>query len=458
MNMSGQIEQTTAGTRLQEQCEDRLKYKRVAFSSRSFVLRKALSFIADYRMGSLIGVGSYGEVYRVECRVSGQVRAMKKILPKNKESSFSEISILKDLDHPNIVRVFDVYEEEGIVYIVYEFGEGGDLFDWIKRECTFSEQTAIQIMRALLSAVTYLHNRGIVHRDIKPENIIIHREAEPGQLKLIDFGASQLFSEEEILKRRIGTVLYMAPEVIRKAYKEKCDVWSCGVILYILLSGRPPFFSQNNQELCDLILSRPVAFRGKAWEFVSGCAKDLLDKLLTKDPAKRISARSALKHDWFRQESERTVPRTTLLNLQVFSAECDLKKMLRSFILSRIDAAKENQRIYGIFSSMDEDGDGLISLDEFHQIMKHESSSPSSPSIELLFRSIDIDKSGYIEFSELILALLSTELIPEEYLGQAFEVLDRNKNGAIDKDELREITGGTVSHEVWECLIEGQHF
>ncbi len=159
-----------------------------------------------------------------------------------------EIDILKNLDHPNILRLYEVFEDKKFIYLVTEFCEAGELFDEIVKRQRFDERDAAIIIKQLLSAIAYCHSKSVCHRDLKPENILIDNK-ETLSIKLIDFGTSQKFDTEEKMELILGTAYYIAPEVLKGEYDEKCDVWSIGVILYILLSGEPPFPGSNDKEI-----------------------------------------------------------------------------------------------------------------------------------------------------------------------------------------------------------------
>lgn len=154
---------------------------------------------------------------------------------------FSEVSVLKSIDHPNIIKLFELYQDDTNYYLITEHCQGGELFERIKSAENFSEKEAADYMKQILSAVYYCHERQIVHRDLKPENLLFDQKKQNANIKVIDFGTSRKFDPTKKLTKRLGTPYYIAPEVLKKNYDEKCDVWSCGVILYILLCGYPPF-------------------------------------------------------------------------------------------------------------------------------------------------------------------------------------------------------------------------
>jgi calcium-dependent protein kinase len=164
-----------------------------------------------------------------------------------------EIDILKNLDHPNILRLYEVFEDKKYIYLVTEFCQGGELFDEIIARGKFNERDAAVIIKQLLSAISYCHSKKVSHRDLKPENILIDNK-ETLQIKLIDFGTSQRFEDEENMELVLGTAYYIAPEVLKGHYDEKCDIWSIGVILYILLSGEPPFPGSDDKEILKSVV------------------------------------------------------------------------------------------------------------------------------------------------------------------------------------------------------------
>ncbi|NCQ42735.1 MAG: protein kinase [Cyanobacteria bacterium] len=207
-------------------------------------------------------IGSFGLVYKVQNRITKETRAVKAIKTDElSEQEFeSEINILKAVDHPNIIKLHEVYLDNNFVYLVEEYCKGGDLFDYIKMQRYFTEKKAASIMYQLLSALNHLHNKKIVHRDIKPDNIVfIESKSNDIIIKLIDFGTS-IIKNQEPLTKELGTIYYIAPEVFNNNYDEKCDVWSAGVILYIMLCGNPPFKGVRDKEIKNKILKGEFNF------------------------------------------------------------------------------------------------------------------------------------------------------------------------------------------------------
>lgn len=221
----------------------------------------------DYLIGKLLGEGSYGQVKLVIHKRNGFERAIKIIrkqeLPEEeKKNLLKEVQILKGLDHPNIIKLFDMYEDQIYFYLVTEFCSGGELFDRIQKINCFTEKDAAKYIKQLLSAITYLHERNIVHRDLKAENLLFENENEDANMKLIDFGVSSEILKGAKLKETLGTPYYIAPEVLLQSYDEKCDVWSCGVILYILLCGYPPFNGADDNEILENVKKGEFCFYG----------------------------------------------------------------------------------------------------------------------------------------------------------------------------------------------------
>jgi len=234
----------------------------------------------------MLGQGAFGEVRKCLHRDTKATRAVKLIkkesMSSEEEQSFKhEISILKKLDHPNILKLYEVFEDDKRYYLVTEMCKGGELFDEIVLKVQFSEKEAATIIQQILQAVAYCHDNGIVHRDLKPENALIDKEMN-NTLKIIDFGTAVKFDiGKELLNTTHGTSYYIAPEVLSKSYDEKCDVWSLGVILYILLSGKPPFDGENDEEIIERVKIGKYSLTGGTWQVISSDAKALIKKMLT---------------------------------------------------------------------------------------------------------------------------------------------------------------------------------
>ena len=212
----------------------------------------------EYNMVKILGEGSYARVYKVKNRYTNAEYAMKVInksytcTVEEENEILNEINILKSMDHPSILKIFEFYSNKTSYSIVTELCSQGELFNEIVEKGPFDEQYSAYVMYQILSAVNYCHKMHIIHRDLKPENILIvdrDKEYKMPIVKICDFGTSKIVEKGQIQKKKIGSSYYMAPEVLKKHYNEKCDVWSCGVIMYILLSGLPPFNGRDDDEI-----------------------------------------------------------------------------------------------------------------------------------------------------------------------------------------------------------------
>lgn len=219
------------------------------------------------------------------------------------KSLYIFICSYKHKDHPHIVKLYEFYSDDKYFYLVTELIEGGELFDEIQRQKFFSEEVAANIISQLLSAIVYCHERHIVHRDLKPENVLMANSS-GGKfcIKVIDFGTAQIFKKNSKLRTTTGTAYYIAPEVLMRSYDEKCDVWSVGVILYILLSGSPPFNGNNDDEIIKAVKKAKFNFSSSIWNDISIEAKDLITKMLRYPSTNRISAQEAYAHPWIKKK------------------------------------------------------------------------------------------------------------------------------------------------------------
>ena len=207
---------------------------------------RGTDFFEKYTVGKKMGGGTFGIVKKCVHKVSGQERAVKtmkkrKMGDKEKIQLKREIETLKKIDHPNVMRIYEYFEDEIEVRIVTELVEGGELFDEILRRDAFNEAEAGTIMKEVLACMKYIHKKGIMHRDLKPDNIMLEKDKKLDQIKIIDFGFSRFYKSNEFAKTTCGTLSYTAPEIFKKNYTEKCDIWACGVITFALISGILPF-------------------------------------------------------------------------------------------------------------------------------------------------------------------------------------------------------------------------
>lgn len=246
-----------------------------------------------------LGEGSYGFV-RLARKLSTNKQFAVKIIPKRRikrpDVLTREVSMMKQVDHPHIVRLYETYEDSRYVYLVLELCEGGELFDKLIELGHFTEQQAALLFSQMMSAVAYLHSKHIAHRDLKPENFLFRVSHDFDSLKLIDFGLAKAVSDTTRLTTKAGTCYYVSPETLKGNYDERCDIWSLGVILFMMLAGYPPFDGDTDREIIDNVKQTRFSFDENIWENITEEAKHLICRMLEPDPARRISAEEALSH------------------------------------------------------------------------------------------------------------------------------------------------------------------
>ena len=436
---------------------------------------------SSYELLNYIGKGGFGRVYKVRHKLSNQFRAMKIIKCKadnphsNSAEILKQINILKTLDHPNIIKIYEFYSTDKYVYIINELCTGGELFNKIVEVKHFTESTACYIMRQLLSAVAYCHDKGVIHRDLKPENILIENSEEKDKeffhIKIIDFGTCEILKKKK-LTEQIGTSFYIAPEVLKDGYNEKCDLWSCGVILYILLCGSPPFYGKSEKEIFQRILDGSISFKHKIWSKISDEAKNLVIKLLQVDPSKRLSAAEALEDIWFKNNIDiniitdaqnQTNFNMFIRNISEFCAEQKLQQATLTFLVHNFAPKEELNELKKIFFAFDKNGDGKISKEEFVKGLNKIDINlnlglKEDESLDGLIKNMDSDNNGYITFEEFLMASINKEkILTEKNLKMAFDVFDRDKNGGISHDELKYILGEynpNAREYLWKKMIQ----
>ena len=397
-----------------------------------------------------IGKGGSGKVYRVRNKVTKKNYACKKIskLNINDYNQFkNEMEILMKLDHPNIIKLYDVYESHNSLYLVMEECEGGELFDRISDRIEsndmYTEKDACEIIKQIVGAIKYCHNNNIVHRDLKPENLLYLKPKEDNDntLKIIDFGLSQDLNIEKNLDSKVGTPYYVPPEVLEGKYSQKCDIWSAGVILYILLFGEPPFKGSSDNDLYEKIKKIDYSFPESKRMNVSKEAIDLIKKMLVKE-SERYSASEVLAHPWFNllKDDSISLEKLNFNGTNFFKEYMDgkrLKKIILLYIASKLQE-KEILDLKRFFMAFDTDNNGQIDYKEFEQVLLNSNSKEiKKKDIKQLFSEIDCDNNDKIDYTEFIAATLKKNIyLKKEKLYEAFSAYDLNGDGKITKEEL----------------------
>jgi calcium-dependent protein kinase len=435
----------------------------------SFVGKRKGNIKDFYSLGNKIGAGAFGFVRVGLHKVLGHKRAVKTIskasISKDMREHtmfFNEVDILIKTDHPNIVRLYEFYEDEKYYHLVTEFVSGGELFDFIIKSKILTEPIAAHFMKQLLSAVSYCHSHSIVHRDLKPENLLLERDSADSLLKIIDFGTSRIYDGESKMTQKYGTAYYIAPEVLRREYNEKCDVWSCGVILYILLSGKPPFYGKTDAEILERVSKGSYSMNSIEWTSISSSAKNLIRKMLQLNPDKRPSAHECLEDEWVVTNSLNSfrnsdIPLNTLVNLKAHRAEQKLQQAVLTFMSSQLISKDESKQLAETFKKLDKNGDGKLSKQELIDAYKiHLGDQAALEEAEKIMATVDTNNSGYIDYSEFLIA--STEkdtLLCKSNLENVFKMFDVDGSGKISALELKELLGNGIAgnESIWYEII-----
>ncbi|XP_015259319.1 PREDICTED: calcium/calmodulin-dependent protein kinase type IV isoform X2 [Cyprinodon variegatus] len=330
-----------------------------------------------YALGSELGRGATSIVYRCEEKQTQKPYAVK-VLKKtiDKKIVRTEIGVLLRLSHPNIIQLKEIFETDTDIALVLELVTGGELFDRIVERGYYSERDAAHVIKQILEAVAYLHGNGVVHRDLKPENLLYADLSLDAPLKIADFGLSKIIDDQVTMKTVCGTPGYCAPEILRgNAYGPEVDMWSVGVILYILLCGFEPFFDpRGDQYMYSRILNCDYEFVSPWWDEVSLNAKDLVSKLIVLDPHKRLSVREALQHPWVLGKAARfSHMDTTQRKLQEFNARRKLKAAMKAVVAtSRMHEGSRRRT-----DSCEIPGSGTSRQSSMHQDPPPESAGPA---------------------------------------------------------------------------------
>ena len=462
------------------------------------ILERSKSPIDFYDEIETIGAGAFGLVKKV-CLKSNPdtIRAMK-IIPKknllkgiNEANLNEEIYILKNLDHPNIMKLYEFYVDNDNFYIISEFFDQGDLLTKIEKLGTMNQIVVKFIMDQIFNAVAYLHSKGVLHGDIKLENVMLytttktanqrftiinknldmHKSIETDlnnyflknsknnktkkvvedmtdyEIKLIDFGCSKLFSKKRHKKISgiIGTSIYCSPEVVDDLYDEKCDEWSCGVLMYILLSGEPPFYGDTEEEIFEKIKKCKYNFNSPKFNNVSENCKDLIRKLLEPNIKKRIKASEALRHPFFTEAFNPIKALTENRDLSVLSTIVNIKPLpskfhetIVAFICVNYINKDEEKRLREVFRYIDKDGKNFLTKKSIEKCLKENGYLVTSEKLDYIIKSFDSDSNGTIEYQEFLRAVCDKEsLFNDNNLKSAFISIDESKKGYIDANDIK---------------------
>jgi len=408
---------------------------------------------------NVLGRGASSEVCAVKRKGDGHDFAMKIMKREDQWNAIlfkQEHDILTKLSHRNIVAYQDCYMDKTNFYISMELCKGGELFDKIKEQKKFSETHAAQIILTVLHAIAHCHSKNIVHRDIKPENIVFRTEAQR-ELVLIDFGDSTIVQGDELYEDFVGTAFYLAPESVRKRTGnelKKTDVWSIGIMTWVMLFGRPPFYAKNNSELLKKIIHEEPRFPRSSK--ITNTAKDFLLKMLSKKPAERPSAIEALEHKWLKGRAGSVhLGEELLSSLSVYTRSSKLKRVLVRMLEHRLTKA-EKKALKRQFDEIDSNNDGMISAGELSNFIRKRGGTKEAAmqTANAIVSQIDQDGDKMISLAEWQDAKISTWLQDENVIKKQFKKLDLNGDGLISQDELTNFFKGKISSKLIKKMIK----
>lgn len=448
--------------------DSKKKTHRLSIEPRMFLSKNKGRLSDDYVFVKNLGSGAFADVKLFLYKPTNQHRAVKIIhkvgLHKQQmdaEYMLKEISVLTSLDHPNILRCYEIFEDLWRFYVVIEYCAGGELFSKIVLLKKFTEDQACEIMFQLLSAVAYCHERLVIHRDLKPENILLEEVDGSLKIKVADFGSSCFIDTQKRLSGCFGSAYYVAPEVLMDEYNEKCDIWSLGVIMYILLTGQPPYPGKDSKAILQLIRSSPLIISEAIVPGVSLSALDLLTKMLTVDPKMRVNAKTALNHEWIKQHRNLANPSDlskTLKVLETFHSTAKLKDAVHIFLATQVISQEECKKLTENFINLDKNADGKISKDELmSEYIETIDEKEARIRAEQIIDRVDVNYNGEIDYSEFLSACMNyTNYMSKEHLEAAFKLFDLDNSGYITVDELKEVLGdgNAFADGIWKDLLK----
>ena len=409
-----------------------------------------------YKPKKMLGSGSFGSVYEAKNTLFGNTVAMK-VIKKDKENELdeqeirNEIDILKKLSHPNIVKIYEFFISENHYYIITEFCKEGELFSYIKNK--YTERQLAVLFYQVFSGLWYLHENKILHRDIKLENIMIsgkEKDNSTGEelfwVKIIDFGTAKIFEKNKKEKDVVGSSYYIAPEVLKQNYNEKCDTWSVGVILYMTLVGRAPFDGKDDEEIIKKINSIDYNKNEPRLVKHSPEVRDLVSKLLEKNIDKRYSAKQALEHPWFNKFGGRALfsnfdeeeIKPIIDNLLNYSFNSKIQQLVIAFLVHNLPNTDSSILVLKLFRYFNKSGNCKLSKEELiNGLYAYKPKEEVDKIIDHLFVLLDGDNDGFIEYEEFLRACIKRkQILTTTYLKYAFKFIDKEKTGTLNAHKI----------------------
>ena len=461
-----------------------------------------------YEELSTLGEGTYGIVKKV-CLINNKqtIRAMKIISKQNivkgqTDRLFEEIEILRKLEHPNIMKIYEYYIDPKNIYIISEFCDEGDLLGKLSKLQAMSELVVKFLMGQIFDALAYLHANRVFHGDIKLENIMLYKTSRKRmkrftvinrdlyadnklqnaiennqeqnsdyvedmsnyEIKLIDFGCSRYLKRKKhnMLSGIVGTSLYCSPEVIDNSYDEKSDEWSCGVLMYILLSGDKPFEGETEEEIFSNVKQYKINFNRDEFKNISDNCLDLMKRLLNPKKQNRITALEALRHPFF---TERLNPMKILTQhkdlsilkkfLKIEKYPTILHKVVIAYCSYNFISQEESKRLNELFRFLDQNNQNKLNLNDFKRGFKEANISISNFQLQQIMDLLDTDGSKLIEYQEFLRALCDKDdLLKEQNLKAVFNVIDKDKKGKINLNDIKDFIMGNDKGNLRETALK----
>ena len=403
-----------------------------------------------------LGSGSYGSVYQAKNLIMDNIVAIK-MIEKVQENMVddleikNEVNILKSLSHPNIVKIYEFFDTVIYYYIVTEYCKRGELFSYITN--VYNERQLAVLFYQVFSGLCYLHEKKILHRDLKLENLMVsevEKDLVTGEeyfwIKIIDFGTAKIFQKNKTEKTIIGSSYYIAPEVLKKKYNEKCDTWSVGVILYMTLAGCAPFDGEDDHEIIKSIKIGKYNKNDERFSKHSPEVKDLLNKLLERNIDKRLSAKEALNHPWFEKYGGRNLfsnfkpedIKPYIENLFNYKYNSKLQELVIAFLVHNLSNNDETLIILKMFRYFNKSGDCKLTKKELTQgLYSYKDKDEVDEMVDVIFNRLDGDNNGFIEYEEFLRACLDKKnLMTREKLKYAFRFLDKDNTKTLNAQKI----------------------